>query len=126
MGGDKLLAALTSAPYIVALKDGVAEQVPPVSKISHMLKEQFPEVPDLKANPVRQFIGMAVRAILSDQGYELDETGVRISRDPVFRSGSTYRLTTEQEEDDDLLVRFVAMLNPDERRRLYDLIKAAM
>ncbi|WP_341858112.1 hypothetical protein [Sinorhizobium medicae] len=71
--GDKLLSALTSPRYINAMKEGVLEEVPPVSKISHMLKEQFPEKPDLGSTPVRQFIGMAVRAILSDHGYELDE-----------------------------------------------------
>lgn len=126
--GDKLLSALTSPRYINAMKEGVLEEVPPVSKISHMLKEQFPEKPDLRSTPVRQFIGMAVRAILSDQGYELEESGVRIPDDPVFRSGSTYRprATSEVEEDDDILARFVAMLNPDELRRLHDLVKAAL
>ncbi|WP_454265435.1 hypothetical protein [Sinorhizobium fredii] len=129
VGGDKLMDALTSKAYVSAMVEGIREEVPPVSKISHMLHEQFPgNAPDLKATPVRQFIGMAVKAILMDEGYELDETGVRIANDPVFRTGSTYRLAaaSEVEEDDDILARFVAMLNPDELRRLQDLVKAAL
>jgi len=129
VGGDKLMDALTSDPYVSALKQGVAEAVPPVSKISGMLQQQFPDkVPDLNATPVRQFIGSTVKAILSDEGYEVDESGVRLPNDPVFRSGSTYRLKTETGvgEEDDILERFVAMLHPDELRRLHDLVKAAL
>lgn len=92
-----------------------------------MLEENFPgDEPDIGALPVRQFIGMAVRAILSEKGYEVEERGIRISGDPVFRTGATYRLVSAEENDDDLLVRFVDMLNPGELRRLHDLVKAAM
>lgn len=127
VGGEELLKALTSGPYITALEQGVKEEVPPVSKISHMLAERFPgDAPNLKAMPVRQFIGSAVRAILSDKGYVVEESGIRIPNDPVFKSGSTYRKTDEEEEDDDILKRFVDMLNPDELRRLHDLVKAAL
>lgn len=129
VGGDVLLDALTSDAYVSALKEGVAEAVPPVSKISELLLQQFPgTAPNLKATPVRQFIGSTVKAILSDEGYEVDESGIRLPNDPVFRSGSTYRLKTETEvgKEDDILERFVAMLNPDELRRLHDLVKAAL
>ncbi|WFS69557.1 hypothetical protein CFBP4996_26560 (plasmid) [Agrobacterium leguminum] len=126
-GGDELLKVLTSGPYMTALEQGVAEEVPPVSKISHMLKERFPgDEPDLKATTVRQFIGATVRAILSDLGYVVDESGIRIPNDPVFRTGSTYRKTSEEEEDDDILKRIVDVLNPDELRRLEGLVKAAL
>lgn len=121
--------ALTSDAYVSALKHGVADAVPPVSKISGMLQQQFPDkAPDLKATPVRQFIGSTVKAILSDEGYEVDESGIRLPNDPVFRSGSTYRLKTNSEvgDENDILERFVAMLNPDELRRLHDLVTAAL
>ncbi len=125
--GDKLFAKLTSTPYVEAMEKGVIESVPPVSKISRMLQEHFPEEPKLNVLPVRQFIGMAVRAILSEKGYEVEERGVRISGDPVFRSGSTYRLsTTDDEEDDDILARFVGMLSVAELHRLQGLVKAAL
>ncbi|TAY16708.1 hypothetical protein ELH91_07935 [Rhizobium leguminosarum] len=105
--GDTLLGKLTSQPYINEMKKGVEENVPPVSKISHLLQEHFVSVPDITALAVRQFVGMAVRAILAEEGYEVEERGVRISGDPVFRSGSTYRLVkTDEEEEEDLLVRF--------------------
>lgn len=68
---------------------------------------------------------MAVKAILLAEGYELEDTGIRISNDPVFRSGSTYRPSSEKEDDEDFLSRFVDMLNPDELRHLQDLVKAA-
>lgn len=127
VGGDELLKVLTSGPCIIALEQGVKEEVPPVSKISQMLVEKFPDKsPDLKALPVRQFIGSTVRAILSERGYLVDESGVRIPNDPIFKSGSTYRKTDDEEEEDDLLKRFVEMLSPDELQRLSDLVKAAL
>jgi hypothetical protein len=127
VGGDRLLGKLTSPAYVREMENGVEENVPPVSKISHLLQEHFTSEPDIAALPVRQFIGMAVRAILAEKGYEVEERGVRISGDPVFRSGSTYRLVTkDDEEEEDLLVRFVGMLTKDELRRLQDLVKAAL
>jgi hypothetical protein len=127
VGGEELLQVLTSGPYIIALEEGVEEEVPPVSKISHMLKERFPgNEPDLKAMPVRQFIGSAVRAILSERGYALDESGVRIPNDPIFSTGSTYRKIEEEDDAEDFLERFVEMLSPAELRRLQVLIKAAL
>ncbi|MGV2100182.1 hypothetical protein [Rhizobium sp. 21-4511-3d] len=127
VGGEELLKVLTSGPYITALEAGVEEEVPPVSKISHMLKERFPdEVPDLKAMPVRQFIGSAVRAILSERGYALDESGIRIPNDPIFTTGSTYRKIEEEDDEEDFLERFVEMLSPSELRRLQILVKAAL
>lgn len=127
VGGEELLITLTSGPYIVALEEGAEEGVPPVSKISRMLKERFPDnEPDLKAMPVRQFIGSAVRAILSERGYALDEGGVRIPNDPIFSTGSTYRKIEEEDDEEDFLERFVEILSPSEMRRLQVLIKAAL
>ncbi|NKK58827.1 hypothetical protein GFM44_23300 [Rhizobium leguminosarum bv. viciae] len=126
VGGEPLLAALTSSRYIQLMEQGVAKSLPPVSMISDLLVEQFEGKVDLESNPVKQFIGSAVRAILSDLGYEVDETGVRIKNDPIFRSGSTYVKIDSEEEDDDILSRFVAMLNVDELQRLQVLVKAAL
>ncbi|NTG45807.1 hypothetical protein G6M04_00365 [Agrobacterium rhizogenes] len=126
VGGDRLLARLTSAPYLRELKKGVAESVPPVSKISRMLQEDFPSEPEMTL-PVRQFIGMTVRAILAAEGYEVEERGVRISGDPVFRTGATYRLAVSgDDEEEDFLVRFVGMLTTDELHRLKDLVNASL
>jgi hypothetical protein len=58
----------------------------------------------VKHLPVRQWIGVLTRALLTREGFEVDERGVRF-KDPVFKSGSTYRRveeeTTDNDEDDD-------------------------
>ncbi|TIN95448.1 MAG: hypothetical protein E5Y06_11880 [Mesorhizobium sp.] len=97
-----------------------------MAKISGLLKDELAGDVDLKAMPVRQFIGMTVKAVLATEGYEVMETGVRIADDPVFRSGATYRPSTNTAEPDDLLARFVSVLNVDELRYVQQLVKAAL
>ncbi|MBZ9772613.1 hypothetical protein [Mesorhizobium sp. CO1-1-8] len=126
VGGTTLLSALTSPRYIALMKTAVEEEVPPVSMISSLLTEELAADVDLRAVPVKQFIGMAVKAILEAEGFEVMETGVRIAGDPVFRSGATYQPAAGPEEPDDLLARFVAMLSVDELHQVQRLVLAAL
>jgi hypothetical protein len=125
-GGTALLSALTSPRYIALMKTAVEEEVPPVSMISSLLAEELAADADLMANPVKQFIGMAVKAILEAEGFEVMESGVRITGDRIFKSGTTYQPASGPEEPDDLLVRFVAMLNVDELQQVQRLVQAAL
>lgn len=127
VGGDALWSALNDTSTIALMVEAIAEEVPPVSKISETLMETVGDEVALKALPVRQFIGMAVKAILAKEGYEVMETGVKIADDPIFRSGATYQRVEEPEDDtDDLLSRLVNAMNPDELHRLDKLVQAAL
>lgn len=61
--------------------------VPPVSALSDAL-DGIEHASDL---PVRQFVGMAVRALLEENGFEVALSGVRLKNDKVFRTGSVYK-----------------------------------
>jgi len=77
---------------------------------------------DAMLAPVKQFTGLCVRAVLEEEGFELAETGVRLSNDPVFRTGSVYRRNSASDSKD-LLARFVESLSDDEARRLKTLLR---
>jgi hypothetical protein len=108
------------------LIEGADEGVPPVSKIGRTLYDQFGE--DVKHLPVRQWVGTLTRALLALEGYEVDETGVRV-KDPVFKSGSTYRrVETEADTDFDAVLeptfrRMVEALTISEQRMLLKVLK---
>ena len=60
----------------------------PVTVVGKSLLQAFGE--DVKPLTVRQFIGLYVRVLLSEEGFVVFEKGIRVD-DPLFRSGSTYR-----------------------------------
>ena len=71
---------------------------------------------------MKQFIGLAVRAILEDAGFEVAYSGVRIKDDRVFTSGSVYRERSSDSEPepaqiDDALERMLKALRPDQAAR---------
>ena len=108
-----LLASTTVATLVAAAEEGV----PPVSRISEGLREEFGEI-IIKPMPMRQFIGSAVRAILEGHGFEVAERGVRLPTDKVFNSGATYQKIIEQSNDNTSWVEhFLARLTPDELKR---------
>ncbi|ESZ27383.1 hypothetical protein X734_12625 [Mesorhizobium sp. L2C084A000] len=126
VGGDALLEFLQREDVLELLKEGIVEEVPPVSKISDLLMEELGEEVDLKALPVRQYIGYVVKAVLADDGYRVMETGVRIEGDQIFRSGSTYEAVEHETSDGDLLTRFIATLDRDELERARELVEEAL
>jgi hypothetical protein len=115
---DTLLAARRN------LGEAARKSVPPVGVVSELLLERYG--PEVKLTPVRQFIGLAVRAILEEEGFEVDQTGVRLNGDPVFRTGAVYRRIIESPIDEDemneFLENFVRWLRPDRAKRLVHLL----
>lgn len=89
---------------------------PPVTAISTRLLELIGAV-DAKLAPIKQFTGLCVRAVLEEEGFELAQTGVRVSNDPVFRTGSTYqRADVEKPGRSPLLNRIIDSLTDEEVR----------
>ena len=97
---------------------------PPVTAISSKLRELV-GAEDAKLAPVKQFTGLCVRAVLEEEGFELAQTGVRLSNDPVFRTASVYKRTiaTGNSDETQLLERFIASLNDAEARQALKLLK---
>jgi len=118
VNGEAILQTLKAARarLIAAAK----QSRPPVAAVSTTLLEKHGN--EIKQTPVRQFIGLAVRAILEDAGFEVAYTGVRINGDPVFRTGSVYRSRTNDDdapEADDALERMMKSLTPDQAQRAF-------
>jgi hypothetical protein len=98
-----------------------ATGAPPVTAISGKLQQLIgPEF--AKLTPIRQFTGLCVRAVLEEEGFELAEVGVRLSKDPVFRTGAVYRRQSASDSTD-LLGRFAESLTDEEARRLKLLLR---
>jgi hypothetical protein len=116
VNGEAILATLrTERPKLVA---AAKKSRPPVAAVSEVLLKKHGD--EVKLMPVRQFVGLAVRAILEEAGFEVAYTGVRINGDPVFRTGSVYRLRTDDNdaaEVDDTLDRMMKSLTPGQAQR---------
>ena len=95
--------------------------VPAVTAISGELRELVGPK-DAKLAPVKQFAGLCVRAVLEQEGFEVADAGVRLSNDPMFRTGSVYRRRSDSDSTD-LLVRFIESLTDDEARRVKTLLR---
>ena len=65
-----------------------------------------------KLSPIKQFMGLSVRAVLEEEGFELERTGVRVY-DPIFKRGSVYRRINKKQSRDssDILAGFIRSLN---------------
>jgi hypothetical protein len=124
---ERAAATLVRGPEILEklktcrrdLITSVKKQRPPVSAVSQLLLDEFGQ--EIKRLPVKQFVGLAVRAILEEAGYEIAYSGVRIGDDPVFASGSIYRIRSDASDDapqiDDALERMLKGLTPDQASR---------
>jgi len=120
--GPAILEFLQTTAMRALLVQGAEEEVPPVSKVSEALLAEFGNA--IKPMPVKQFCGMAVKAVLAEEGWELEDTGVRIYDDPLFRSGATYRKADEGDDVDDgeLLQAMVSGLSQRQLHRLRALV----
>jgi hypothetical protein len=95
---------------------------PPVTGISEDLKELIGK--DVKLQPIRQFVGVCVRAVLEEEGFQVADTGVRVSKDPVFRTGATYeRSLVEKTKKSALLLRFIESLTEEEAKEALRLLR---
>jgi hypothetical protein len=119
--GAKILEAMQQPKMRRLLVAAAESGAPPVTAISDRLQELVGPK-DAKLAPIKQFAGLCVRAVLEEDGFELADTGVRLSNDPVFRTGSVYRRRSDSDSTD-LLVRFVESLTDDEARRVKILLR---
>lgn len=94
--GPEILEFLLSDEARKALKGAANRGEPPVTSISEMLRKRFGT--DMRPPAVRQFAGLVIRAILEEEGFRVAETGVRISRDPIFRTGAVYEAIADEKK----------------------------
>jgi hypothetical protein len=117
IGGAILETLKKEKPNLIAAAE---QKRPPVAAVSRILLKRFGE--EVKRTSVRQFIGLATRAILEEAGYEIEYRGVRIRGDPVFRTGAVYRPRVDggkAPEADDALDRMMASLTSDQAKRAF-------
>jgi hypothetical protein len=116
VAGEAILATLKNEQ--TRLVAAAKQSRPPVAAVSGILMKKHGDT--VMELPVRQFVGLAVRAILEEAGFEVAYTGVRINGDPVFRTGSVYRPRTDDHEapqQDDALERMLRALTPGQAAR---------
>jgi len=114
VGGPKARKALVAA---------AAAGEPPVAAIS----KEFAALvgpKDAKSTQAKQYVGMCIRAILEEEGFEIERAGVWLGDDPVFATGSVYRKTASGKgsERKDFLERFAKMLSDEEVGILQELL----
>lgn len=98
----------------------------PATAISTLLINAFGKE-TMTAPMMRQFCGLACAAILSEAGFDVDQTGVRTWKDPLFSFGSTYRRrAVPTSEVYPLLVRFIESLTEAELRQAEALIRTRL
>jgi hypothetical protein len=122
--GEAILARLQEDDARALLLEAVEDEMPSVAKVSTMLLAGFGQ--PVKQLPVRQFVGMAVKAVMAEEGYAPIETGVRIPGDPVFTTGAVYgkvEESEEQEAEDDILRTMIAALSASQKRRLAEMLE---
>ena len=96
---------------------------PPVTAISAKLVDLV-GLKEAKLAPIKQFTGLCIRAVLEEEGFQVAETGVRLSNDAVFRTGAVYkRLHVENEEAPDLLHRIITGLTDEEAKQALMLLE---
>ncbi len=121
--GDRILAFVlemkTRKLLVAAAKSGA----PPVTALSKDLLKLI-GAQDAKLTPVKQFVGLCVRAALQEEGFEVAETGVRVSNDPVFRTGATYQpIQSTKLTSSALLARIIENLTDEEASQAIELLK---
>ena len=116
--GAALLECLKGElPRLIAAAN---QSQPPVSAVSSILVKRYGA--EMQRTVVRQFIGLGIRALLEQAGYEVSYRGVRTNHDPIFRSGAIYRLRADSGNAavaDDSLDRMMKALRPDQASRAY-------
>lgn len=121
--GTKIWEFLGSPAVRQALVATAEKGQPPVGAVSNQLIE-IAGLTTLDETKMKQFIGMCVRAIMEEEGYELAETGVWLGNDPLFSTGATYRKAAGSAvtSGDDFFERFVSLLTDAEAKRISALL----
>lgn len=98
----------------------------PAAAVSGSLIDMFGKS-TMTAPMMRQFCGLACAAILSEEGFDVDQTGVRVARDPLFSFGATYRRRLgAPTEASSLIARIIDTLNEGELRQAEAMIRARL
>jgi hypothetical protein len=111
--GPEILEFVSSKEGRRLIFEAAKAGVPPVTALSTAIIEKIGER-DAKLIPVKQFIGVCVRAVLEDEGFEIASKGVRVSNDPLFSTGATYQPIRSPSVRLELLERFLRALNDEE------------
>jgi hypothetical protein len=113
--GPKILDFMTSDRARALLISAAQAGHPPVAAVSGELV-RLVGLKDAKLTPVKQYVGACIRAVLDEEGFEVAETGVRLSGDPIFRTGAVYRKATAQPASSahDVLRRWLGALTDEE------------
>jgi hypothetical protein len=114
------LISFVGRPEIKAkLKQAAEENVPPVMAVSEDVLASFP--PGAFDDPMnKRRLGLLIAATLDGFGYEPARSNVRI-KNPLFVSGSTYRLKKASSvTETDLIPRLIAVLSEQEAERMID------
>ncbi len=119
--GERILKFIQNPKTRRLLVDTAASEAPPVTAISTDLLELVGPR-DARLAPVKQFVGVCIRAVLEEEGFELVESGVRVSKDPIFRTGSTYQ-RVQDGKSVALLVRIIETLTDEEAREAIRLLR---
>ena len=121
--GPEVLELIQEPKTRRLLVDAAERGAPPVTAISDKLLQVIP-AKELKLMPLKQFAGLCVRAVLEEEGFEVAEAGVRVSNDPIFRTGSTYqRVKAQKSASSSLLERLIGALTEDEARQALSLLR---
>jgi hypothetical protein len=125
--GPELLELVTSRRCRRALIAAAEAGHPPVAAISADI-EKLVGLKDAKLLPVRQFVGRSVRAVLEEEGFQVAETGVRLSNDAIFRTGAVYKRieTPPADSTPDLIHRMVDALTDEEALTARNLLTARL
>jgi hypothetical protein len=94
---------------------------PPVTAVSHQILRFAGR--DAKVPLVKQFVGLCIRAVLEQEGFQVAAKGVRVSNDPVFRTGSTYDRDPVPTKARSFLARMVQSLTDEEADELLTLLQ---
>src|SRR4051794_37243142 len=94
--GPEVFDLITSDKVRPLLVKRAERGSPPVTAISKKLVALLgPQL--AKKLPVRQFAGVCVRGVLEEEGFEIADTGIRVTGDPMFRTGAVYRRVPKKE-----------------------------
>ena len=88
--GPEILALMRESKTRRSLITAAGSGAPPVTAISTALIEML-GAKTAKLAPVKQFAGLCIRGVLEEEGFVVASKGVRVSNDPLFRTGTTYR-----------------------------------
>jgi hypothetical protein len=122
LNGPRILKFVKDPTIRKRLIAAAESGAPPITAISSRLVEVV-GARDVKLQPVKQFVGVCVRAVLEEEGFQVAAKGVRVSNDPVFRTGSTYERIPVGMKVATFLTRLVQCMTDEEASEVLGLLR---